>query len=44
MYTGKDDITKVRRYKTVNNSPNITYLKYWFDGNETHKAFVNPYA
>jgi hypothetical protein len=34
----------VRRYKTIWNKNYTTYPKVWFDGNNSHQEFVNPYS
>lgn len=44
MYTGKGDIQQVRRYKSIWGKNYTAYPKSWFDGNNSHLEFVNPYS
>jgi hypothetical protein len=44
MYTGRSDITRIRRYISLWDKEYTTYNKTWFDGNESHWEFLNPYA
>jgi hypothetical protein len=43
MYTGKNNINKVRQYKTVYGSPYIRMNYSWFNGSDVIDTIVSPW-
>lgn len=44
MYSGKNNIDKIRYYNEIWGYPYVTMNFSWFNGNETIMATVTPWA